>query len=107
MECHEFQSNKSQTKAEDPKHTIKNTSDLLFQTLARPRNVKPAFVNSGSAVAKTDLWEGRERKLAYCRVLFSWKYIETSQFTGVVPEKPTIVLKKDIRVQKDTLRRLV
>ena len=106
MECHEIQVNKSRTKAEDPKHTLKNTSDLLFQTLARPRNVKPEFVNSGSAVAKTDLWEGREHKLGYCRMLFSWKYIETPQFTGVVPEKPTIVLKKDIRVKKDTLRRL-
>ena len=106
MERHEIQVNKSQTKAEDLKHTIKKTSDLLFQTLARPRNVKPEFVNSGSAVAKTDSWEGRERKLGHCRMLFLWKYIETPQFTGVVPEKPTIVMKKDIRVQKDTLRRL-
>ena len=39
-------------------------------------------------------------------MLFSWKYIDTPQFTGVVPEKLTIVLKKDIRVKKDTLRRL-
>ena len=106
MECHEISVNKSQTKAGDPKHTIKNISDLLFQTLARPRNVKPEFVNSGTAVAKTDLWEGREHKLGYCRMLLSWKYIETPQFTGIVPEKPTIVLKQDIRVQKDTLRRL-
>ena len=99
MECHEISVNKSQTKAGDSKHTIKNISDLLFQTLARPRNVKPEFVNTGSAVAKTDLWEGREHKLGYCRMLLSWKNIETPQFTG-------IVLKKDIRVQKDTLRRL-
>ena len=105
-ERHEIQVNKSQTKAEFPKHTIKNTSDLLFQTLARPRNVKPEFVNSGSAVAKTGLWEGREHKLGHCRMLFSWKYTETPQFTGVVPEKPTIVLKKNIRVKKDTLRQL-
>ena len=110
MECHEISVNKSQTKAGDPKHTIKNISDLLFQTLARPRNVKPEFVNTGSAVAKTDLWEGREHKLGYWSWKYietpSWKYIETPQFTGIVPEKPTIVLKQDIRVQKDTLRRL-
>ena len=70
--------------------------------MARPRHVKTEFVNSGSAAAKTDLLEGREHKLEYCRVLSSWKYIVTPQFTGVVPEKPTIVLKKDIRVKKDT-----
>ena len=97
---------KSKSISRRPRHRTPKTSDLLFQTVARPRNVKPEFVNSGSAVAKTDLWEGREHKLGYCRMLFSWKYIETPQFTGVVPEKPTIVLKKDIRVQKDTLRRL-
>ena len=43
MECHEISVNKSQTKTEDPKHNIKKISDLLFQTLARPRNVKPEF----------------------------------------------------------------
>ena len=106
MECHEIQVNKSQTKAEDPKHTIKSTNDLLLQTVSRPRDVKPEFVNSGSAPAKTFLWEGRERKLGHCRMLFSWKHIETPQLTGVVPEKPTIALKKDIRVKKDILRRL-
>ena len=106
MECHEIEVNKSHSKAQDPKHNIKKTNDLLFQTLARPRNVKPEFVNSGTAVAKTDLWEGREHKLGYCRLLLSWKFIETPKFTGIVPEKPTIELKKDIRVQKDTLRRL-
>ncbi len=106
MECREISVNTSQTKAGNPKHNIKTISDLLFQNLARPCNVKPEFVNSGTAVAKTDLWEGREHKLGYCRVLWSWKFIETPQLTGIVPEKPTIVLKQDIRVQKDTLRRL-
>ena len=106
MECREIQVNKSQTKAEDPKHTIKNTSDLLFRTLARPRNVKPEFVNSGNVVAKTDLSEDHEHKLGYCRMLFSWMHIETPQFTGVVPEKPTMALKTDACVKKDTLRRL-
>ena len=105
MECHEISVNKSQT-AGDPKRNIEKIIDLFFQTLARPRNVKPEFVNSGTAVAKTDLWEGREHKLGYCRMLLSWKFIETPQFTGIVPEKPTIVLKQDIRVQKDTLRGL-
>ena len=106
MECHEIQVNKSQAKAQDPKHNIKKINDLVFQTLTRPRNVKPEFVNCCSSVAKTDLWEGREHKLGYCRMLLSWKFIETPQFTGIVPEKPTIVLKKEIRVQKDSLRRL-
>ena len=68
--------------------------------------MKPEFANSGSAAANTDLWEGREHKLGHCRMLFSWKHIETPQFTGEVLEKPTIALKKDIRVKKDTLRRL-
>ena len=36
MECHEIQVNKSQTKAEDPKHTIKNTNDLLFRPWRAP-----------------------------------------------------------------------
>ena len=106
IECHEVEVNKSHTKAEDLKHNIKKIKELLFQTLACPRNVKPEFVNSGTGLAKTDLWEGREHTLGYCRLLLSWKFIENPQFTGIVPEKPTIVLKQDIRVQKDTLRRL-
>ncbi len=107
FECHTVSIVKQDGEDESSvQHTIKSSSPMIFQTLPRPRNIKADFVNIGSSVAKTDLWTDLLHKLGYVKIMFTWKYVDTPQFAGIVPEKPTIVLSTAIKVQKDTLRRL-
>lgn len=90
---------------------IKPQHPCVFKPLAVPKKVSLLAENLGSCLTTGNAagqwnWSTGVHNMGFTRIVDRMAFESSTQFVGIVPEKPGIFLAKDIRVAKGTLRQL-